>query len=468
MVDTHSKNYLTIALEEVAGGQDQVPLPVGGPEHRQAAQGTRDGPDPPRRQRRDRRLQGARVRAPGDEGRPRRARRPDARRASASSAPPSFAALTGAPVLTTEWERDPARGAFPDQPPPDHDPLSHLELVRNADVLLVAPATANTIAKLAHGLADNLLTSAALAVDLPAACVAPAMNHHMWEHPATQANVATLRERGATIVDPGVGALGQQGRVGRRPPAPSPPSCWRPSRRSSRPGAAPVGRPARARHRGRHARADRRGPLRRQPLVGADGLRARRARPPRRGAAGHGRRRQRRAAALAARRATSTSTTAAELRDGLRRARSPDCDVLLMAAAVADFTPADAGRRQAQEGRPRRGSTVELERDDGRARRRWRRARRPGQIARRLRRRARRRRARLRARQARGARALDAIVVNDVSGADIGFDAVDNEVTIVTAARRAPRAARHEGRGRARDPRARSTPCAAPSEAPAT
>src|SRR5882757_3014343 len=75
----------------------------------------------------------------------------------------SFAALTGAPVLTDEFERDPARGAFPDQAPPDHDPLSHLELVRNADVFVIAPASANTIAKLANGLADNLLTSAALA-----------------------------------------------------------------------------------------------------------------------------------------------------------------------------------------------------------------------------------------------------------------------------------------------------------------
>src|SRR5205814_1048822 len=92
----------------------------------------------------------------------------------------SFAALTGAPVLTDEFERDPARGAFPDQQPPEHDPLSHLELVRNADVFLVAPATANTVAKLAHGLADNLLTSAALAATCPL-IVAPAMNNHMYE-----------------------------------------------------------------------------------------------------------------------------------------------------------------------------------------------------------------------------------------------------------------------------------------------
>jgi phosphopantothenoylcysteine decarboxylase/phosphopantothenate--cysteine ligase len=118
----------------------------------------------------------------------------------------SFAALSGAPVLVEEWERDPARGAFPDQAPPEHDPASHLELVRNADAYLVAPATANTLAKLAHGLADNLLTSAALAATCPLV-VAPAMNHAMWEHPATQANLDLLRARGVTVVEPGVGAL---------------------------------------------------------------------------------------------------------------------------------------------------------------------------------------------------------------------------------------------------------------------
>src|SRR4051812_35662650 len=125
----------------------------------------------------------------------------------------SFAALTGAPVLTGEFERDPARGAFPDQRPPDHDPLNHLELVRNADVFLVAPASANTIAKLAHGLADNLLTSAALAAACPL-IVAPAMNNHMYEHPATRANLDLLRERGVTVLDPGTGALGSKGEWG--------------------------------------------------------------------------------------------------------------------------------------------------------------------------------------------------------------------------------------------------------------
>src|ERR1700744_4686382 len=67
----------------------------------------------------------------------------------------SFAALSGAPVLVSEFARDPLRGAFPGERLPEHDPIGHLELVANADVLLVAPASANTIAKLATGMADN-------------------------------------------------------------------------------------------------------------------------------------------------------------------------------------------------------------------------------------------------------------------------------------------------------------------------
>src|SRR6202453_2752715 len=125
----------------------------------------------------------------------------------------SFAALSGAPVLTSEFERDPARGAFPDHAPPDHDPLSHLELVANADVYVIAPASANTIAKLAAGLADNLLSSCALAATCPIV-IAPAMNNRMYEHPATQANLGTLRERGAIIVEPDVGRLASLGEEG--------------------------------------------------------------------------------------------------------------------------------------------------------------------------------------------------------------------------------------------------------------
>src|SRR2546429_7111985 len=96
----------------------------------------------------------------------------------------SFAALTGAPVLFSEFERDPARGSFPGEAPPAHEPLSHLQLVANADLYLIAPASANTIAKLACGIADNLLSSCALAAACPIV-VAPAMNSRMYEHPAT-------------------------------------------------------------------------------------------------------------------------------------------------------------------------------------------------------------------------------------------------------------------------------------------
>jgi phosphopantothenoylcysteine decarboxylase/phosphopantothenate--cysteine ligase len=125
----------------------------------------------------------------------------------------SFEALTGAPVLSSEFERDPARGAFPGQQPPAHEPLSHLELVGNADLFLVAPASANTLAKLAHGLADNLLSSCALAATCPL-LVAPAMNNHMYESEATQANLLTLRDRGVVIIEPGVGRLASKGEQG--------------------------------------------------------------------------------------------------------------------------------------------------------------------------------------------------------------------------------------------------------------
>jgi phosphopantothenoylcysteine decarboxylase / phosphopantothenate---cysteine ligase len=125
----------------------------------------------------------------------------------------TFAGVTGAPVLVDEFEADPARGAYPGDPPPDHAPISHLELVTRADAMCVAPASANTIAKLAGGHADNLLTSAALAATCPMV-VAPAMNDRMYEHPATRANLATLSGRGAHVVPPGIGRLASRGESG--------------------------------------------------------------------------------------------------------------------------------------------------------------------------------------------------------------------------------------------------------------
>jgi phosphopantothenoylcysteine decarboxylase/phosphopantothenate--cysteine ligase len=125
----------------------------------------------------------------------------------------SFEGITGAPVMVDEFERDPLRGAFPGEQPPEHDPISHLELVRRCDCFCIAPASANTIAKLAHGHADNLLTSAYLACTSPV-LVAPAMNNHMYSHPATQANVAVLKERGVHVIEPGTGALASKGEWG--------------------------------------------------------------------------------------------------------------------------------------------------------------------------------------------------------------------------------------------------------------
>jgi phosphopantothenoylcysteine decarboxylase / phosphopantothenate---cysteine ligase len=127
--------------------------------------------------------------------------------------PATFEGITGAPVLVDEFDTDPARGAYPGDPEPEHAPISHLELVRRADAYVIAPATANTIAKLANGIADNMLTSAALANTAPL-LIAPAMNDRMFEHPATQANLAKLDERGARIVPPGVGALASKGEFG--------------------------------------------------------------------------------------------------------------------------------------------------------------------------------------------------------------------------------------------------------------
>jgi len=343
----------------------------------------------------------------------------------------SFAALTGAPVLSDELERDPARGAFPGQAVPEHDPLSHLELVRNADILVVAPATANTVAKLAAGLADNLLTSAALAATCPL-LVAPAMNNHMWEHPATQANVATLRARGAVVLEPDSGRLASKGEQGAgRLPEPSAlleaiealtrPVAWAGT------GADLVGL---------------------RVLVTAGGTRE-----PIDAVRFVGNRSSGRMGfALASEAATLGAgvtvvaanvglprdervtyvdvETAAELQAACAAAFA-DADVLLMAAAVADFRPARsfAGKlKKAAEERMR----VELECTpdilSGLAA-----ARRPDQTV-----------VGFAAEHGEDAidygreklarKGLDAVVVNDVSRADIGFDAADNEVTILTKA----------------------------------
>ena len=101
----------------------------------------------------------------------------------------TFQAVTHRPVRTSLWDAS-AEAA-----------MGHLELARWAQQVVVAPATADTIAKLAHGFADDLVNTLCLATEAPIA-IAPAMNHRMWLHPATQANVALLQARGVRGVRP--------------------------------------------------------------------------------------------------------------------------------------------------------------------------------------------------------------------------------------------------------------------------
>jgi phosphopantothenoylcysteine decarboxylase / phosphopantothenate---cysteine ligase len=339
----------------------------------------------------------------------------------------TFEGITGAPVLVDEFERDPARGAYPGsaERPPDHDPIGHLELASRCDVYCIAPASANTIAKLAAGLADNMLTAAYLACPSPVV-LAPAMNNRMYEHPATQANLDTLRARGVHVVEPGIGALASRGEWG--------------VGRLAEPAellaavelAAGTGAP--------------------RPL---DGLRvlvtAGGTREPLDSVRFIGNRSSGRMgfalAAEAARRGAEVTVvaanaalppspgvevvpveTAAQLGEATL-SRFGTCDVLLMAAAVADYRPA-----QPHEGKISKDEHdalgVELVRtEDVLASASS--LRRPGQsivgfaaehgpegI--------------VRARAKLERKGLDAIVVNDISRADIGFDTEQNEVTIVS------------------------------------
>jgi phosphopantothenoylcysteine decarboxylase/phosphopantothenate--cysteine ligase len=338
----------------------------------------------------------------------------------------TFEGVTGAPVLVDEFERDPARGAYPGEPAPSHDPISHLELVRRADVFCVAPASANTLARLAHGLADNLLTSAALACTAPLV-VAPAMNNHMYEHAATQDNLGLLRARGTTIVEPDTGPLASRGE-------------W---------GVGRLAEPARILETVEGLLGKAGGPM--------DGLRvlvtAGGTREPIDAVRYVGNRSSGRMglalAAEAARRGASVTLvaanvglpapagvelivveTAAELLEAARTAFA-DAHVLLMAAAVADFRPGSAVEDKiTKSGRDGLALSLEPTEDVLAA---MSAARTPGQTL-----------VGFAAEHGAGAvergraklerKGLDAVVINDISRSEIGFDAPDNEVTIVTAA----------------------------------
>jgi phosphopantothenoylcysteine decarboxylase / phosphopantothenate---cysteine ligase len=356
----------------------------------------------------------------------------------------TFAAITGAPVLVTEFEPDPLRGAFPGDPAPEHAPLSHLALVERADAFAVAPASAHTLSKLAHGQADNLLTAAALACRRPL-IVAPAMNNAMYEHAATQANLATLRERGVVVLEPGTGPLGSPGEfgIGRLPEPPELlAAIERELARDRAPGT------ARDRDGGPGSLDGDRGWSGLNVLVTAGGTRE-----PIDAVRFVGNRSSGRMglalAAEAQRRGANVTVvaanvsiprapgieyvdvqTAAELADACA-ARFEACDVLLMAAAVADYRPAHAHAGKLKKDATGETLKLDLTRTEdvlsGLAARK-----RDGQLvvgfaaehgdA-----------ALAYGREKLARKGLDAIVVNDVGGEGVGFESPDNEVWIVTA-----------------------------------
>jgi phosphopantothenoylcysteine decarboxylase/phosphopantothenate--cysteine ligase len=119
--------------------------------------------------------------------------------------PLTFTALTGHRVITSMWN-DTGTGATAYGSLDEQNGIDHIEEAQWADALVVAPATANILAKFAHGIADDFLSTLYLATPAPV-LVAPAMNVNMWEHPATQANLEILRQRGVLVLSPGTGEL---------------------------------------------------------------------------------------------------------------------------------------------------------------------------------------------------------------------------------------------------------------------
>ncbi len=313
-------------------------------------------------------------------------------------------------------------------------PYPHLE---RADLIVIAPLTAHTLARLAHGLADDVLTEAVLAHDGPV-LVAPAMNVRMWEHPATQANAALLRQRGVEVLGPAEGELAE-GEVGAG-------RMVEPDAIAARIGEllgvdAPAGTFA-----GRRVLVSAGGT--REPLDTVRYLGNRSSGKMGVALAEEALHRGAEVTLLVANLAVPApagitvveTPTAADLeREALARA---DADVIVMAAAVADYAPSDALHRK----RPKddQSWTVVLEPTTdvlaalGAARR-------PGQV--------------LvgfaadgagegleRARAKRIAKQVDLVVYNDVSRNDIGFDAPENEVVVLSGEgeRNVPKAPKRE------------------------
>jgi phosphopantothenoylcysteine decarboxylase / phosphopantothenate---cysteine ligase len=120
--------------------------------------------------------------------------------------PLTFAAISGHKVISSLWDEDAGASGGGEMPGIEHSSIEHIREAQTTAALIVVPATADVVAKFAHGLADDFLSTMYLATTAPV-IVAPAMNVVMWEHPAVQANLATLRERGVRIVEPGSGYL---------------------------------------------------------------------------------------------------------------------------------------------------------------------------------------------------------------------------------------------------------------------
>src|SRR5271165_153499 len=164
----------------------------------------------------------------------------------------TFEALSGETVHT---------GVFEDVPG-----VPHVQIGKSADLVVVAPATADVLARAAHGRADDLLTATLLTARCPV-LFAPAMHTEMWLHPATADNVATLRGRGAVVLEPASGRLTAAGTRGDH-------DLRRTSAGPRRCAALRPGRLQRSHHRRRHPRTDRPGSVHREPQLGQTGLRA--------------------------------------------------------------------------------------------------------------------------------------------------------------------------------------------------
>ena len=286
--------------------------------------------------RRHRGVQGLRAAAPVHRVGARRHRRAHGRALEFVGAP-TWAALSGKPVATEVWT--------------DVHEVPHVRIGQQADLVVVAPATADLLAKAAHGLADDLLTNTLLTARCPVV-FAPAMHTEMWEHPATQANVATLRERGALVIEPAEGRLtGADTGKGRLP---DPAEIFE-----------LAARPARPRRRRPTA-----GPRRSHVVVSAGGTREY-LDPVRflgnRSSGLQGYALARTAAARGAE-VTLVAANVTPARPGRRQGRpgrdhraaarrraraAATADAVVMAAAPADFRPARGQRRQDQEGRRR-------------------------------------------------------------------------------------------------------------------